>query len=82
MITFAQFKKHWSRLRTSDEQDIFEVLGANLSQSTKNAILSDLNDAVEAAKDIWQQEIDDSIRKQATKLDVDDPLRIAIEGVL
>lgn len=80
MITFAEFRKHWWRLKTKDSDDIFDVMGANLSAATKTAILTDLTPPVEAAKAAHRQTIEDGIRANATELLPDDPLRVAIQG--
>ena len=81
MITFKQFQDNWWRLKETEDDDIFNVMGSLLSSETKTAILADLNDVVEGAMLEALDEYEDTIRRVADKLPVDDPLRIAIEEV-
>ena len=80
-ISFNEFKEHWWRLRTNDNQDIFDVMGSLLSAPTKQAILTDLNTPVEGAKLIVLEERRNAIKEFAAKLPANDPLRLAIENV-
>jgi len=79
MIKFKDFQDNWWRLRENDEEDIFDVMGNILSPSTKQAILTDINDAVMAAKEEVQEERRQGIKDMASKLPEDDKLRKAIE---
>ena len=81
-ITFAQFKQHWWRLKQNDTDDIFDVLAANLTTETKQAILADMDAPVMACRDAYLEEFRVAIREYAGNLPVDDPLRIVIEGAI
>ena len=80
-ITLQDIRKHWWRLKTADEDTVWDVFGATLTQSTKDALLADFQVAVDNVEGEIKQEHRDGIRQFADELDVDDELRIAIEGV-
>ena len=82
MATWEQFIIHHPRLPDpTTNESLVDILDAELSEAAKDALVTQLETRIDAVIEAEKVDLRATIRDIASRLPVDDPLRLAIEAV-
>ena len=81
-LTWEQLMKQYPRLPDGNAgEDIMDVLDAELTPAAKAALVAQLEPLIQITIEAEIVELEATVRNVASKLPVDNLLRIAVEGV-
>jgi len=81
-LTWEQLMKQYPRLPDGNAgEDIMDVLDAELTPAAKAALVAQLEPLIQITIETEIVELEATVRNVASKLPVDNLLRIAVEGV-